>query len=196
MGHCDGIELDIHATADGEFVVHHDPTLSDGARIDDLLLREVLERRLADGAPPPRLADVLTAFPTLSIYIEAKSLPPEYDLALLALMAADPRPDRLHVHAFDHRIIARLSRIQPNGSYGVLSASYPIDPVWQALEAGAQTLWQEHHLIDAALVKACAAAGVRVIAWTVNDATSAARLRAMGVAGLCGNWPDRLGVAG
>jgi glycerophosphoryl diester phosphodiesterase len=31
-----------------------------------------------------------------------------------------------------------------------------------------------------------------VFAWTVNSRRDAERLTALGVAGLCGNWPERL----
>ena len=58
----------------------------------------------------------------------------------------------------------------------------------------ATTLWQEWTTIDQALVDAVHAAGIQVIAWTVNDPAAAARLARMGVDGLCGNYPDRLEV--
>ena len=49
-------------------------------------------------------------------------------------------------------------------------------------------------MIDQALVDAVHAAGIQLIAWTVNDPAAAARLARMGVDGLCGNYPDRLEV--
>jgi glycerophosphoryl diester phosphodiesterase len=131
----------------------------------------------------------------LDVYIEAKSLPPEADALLIEIVRQHPYPERLHVHAFDHRTIRRLHEHAPELSLGVLSSSYPLDPVSQVLMAGAKTLWQEWHLIDEAMVSICRGAGVEVIAWTVNDAAAAARLAAMGVAGLCGNYPERLVVS-
>ncbi len=50
-------------------------------------------------------------------------------------------------------------------------------------------------MIDTELVETVHAAGARLIAWTVNDRVAAARLSAMGVDGLCGNYPDRLSGA-
>lgn len=189
---CDGVELDIHACRDGELIVHHDPVLPGGELIADLSLAEIRIRPLGDGHPAPTLAEVLAATPGLQVYIEAKTLPPEADALLLELIRADPIPARLHVHAFDHRIIARLARQAPLLSLGVLSASYPIDPIGPVLGAGAHTLWQARELIDESLVARCREAGIAVIAWTVNDAAEAARLTTLGVAGLCGNWPERL----
>jgi glycerophosphoryl diester phosphodiesterase len=192
----DGVELDIHATRDGALLVHHDPVLPSGVRIAEATLAKLREIPLADGLPAPTLAEVLAVTRGLAVYIEAKSLPAEADGALLEAIRADPDPERLHVHSFDHRIIARLSDQSPSLSLGVLSTSYPVDPVRPVLEAGATTLWQQQELIDQALVTRCARAGIGVIAWTVNDVAEAERLRSLGIAGLCGNWPARLRSAG
>ena len=191
---CDGVELDIHTTADGEFVVHHDFHLHDGQHIAMLSTAEVQARPTPAGHQIPTLQVSLEVLAGLDVYIEAKSLPPEADAHLIEIIRRHPTPERLHVHAFDHRTIRRLHERAPELSLGVLSSSYPLDPVSQVLMAGARTLWQEWHLIDEAMVAMCRGAGVEVIAWTVNEAAVAARLHAMGVAGLCGNYPERLFV--
>src|SRR5579862_2032486 len=56
---CDGVELDIHTTADGQFVVHHDPVLSTGEAIASLPLARVLALPLADGSTIPTLGAAL-----------------------------------------------------------------------------------------------------------------------------------------
>ena len=188
---CDGVELDIHVTSDGHFVVHHDPVLSSGEQISSLPLSRVRASVLGDGSPIPTLADAIETLVGLELFVEVKHLPPSADLPLVKLLGSH-RGARWHLHAFDHRIIARLNGLVPPGSLGVLSASYPVDPVGPVQDAGAGTLWQQADLIDARLVAACHAAGVAVIAWTVNDRDCAATLTGLGVDGLCGNWPERL----
>ena len=47
---CDGIELDVHATVDGELVVHHDPLIEGGERIANLPLTAIRRIPLADGS--------------------------------------------------------------------------------------------------------------------------------------------------
>ena len=74
----------------------------------------------------------------------------------------------------------------------VLAAAGLLDPVAPLRAAGADTLWQEWQLTDPSLVAQVHQAGCRIIAWTVNDADAAAALSAMGVDGLCGNYPERL----
>jgi glycerophosphoryl diester phosphodiesterase len=190
---CDGVELDIHTTRDGRIAVHHDPALPSGRRIADLTMEQVHLEALPDGTPVPSLGEVLDLTGDLRLYIEAKSVDPRWDAELIGLVRGDPNPDRCQFHGFDHRLIARLGAQAPEITTGVLSASYPIDPIGPVLAAGARVLWQEARLIDGGLVERCAAAGVAVIAWTVNDRLEAGRLAALGVSGLCGNWPERLG---
>jgi|CXWL01.1.fsa_nt_gi glycerophosphoryl diester phosphodiesterase len=191
---CDGVELDIHATADGELVVHHDPALADGRSIHDLTAAELAAVRLRDGSAIPTLAEALAVLTPIEVFIEAKGVSIHGLGRLRALMAGHPFPERLHVHAFDHRVIRRLFEADAALSLGVLSSSYPMEPVAPVLAAGARTLWQEWQLIDRELVERCRHEGVRVIAWTVNDARTAAHLGGLGVAGVCGNWPERLVV--
>lgn len=191
---CDGVELDIHTTADGELVVHHDAALADGRLLHALTAAEVAQVRLSDGSSIPTLAEALAVLAPIKVFIEAKGVSIHGLGRLRALIAGHPFPERLHVHAFDHRVIRRLFEVDASLSLGVLSSSYPLDVPGPVLAAGAQTLWQEWHLIDRDLVERCAMVGIRVIAWTVNDGQVAERLRAMGVAGVCGNWPERLVV--
>jgi glycerophosphoryl diester phosphodiesterase len=48
--------------------------------------------------------------------------------------------------------------------------------------------WQ---LVTPELVKACHDRGMRIIPWTVNEASEMERLRGMGVDGLISDYPDR-----
>ncbi|HEX3926836.1 MAG TPA: glycerophosphodiester phosphodiesterase [Gemmatimonadales bacterium] len=189
---CDAVELDVHVTADGELVVHHDDQLSTGEVISTLTLDRLRRHSLADGFPPPTLREALDVLGDLTVFVEVKALPAAADATLIALIRPNGATFRRQVHSFDHRIIARLHRQAPDLSLGVLSCSRPLDPVGPVLQAGAAVLWQESHLIDQELVDQCQAHEVGVIAWTVNDPAEADALRAMGVMGLCGNWPERL----
>ena len=191
---CDGVELDIHTTADGELVVHHDPVLADGRLLHELVAAEVAEVRLRDGSGIPTLSEALAVLAPVQVFIEAKGVSHHGLGRLRALVAGHPYPERLHIHAFDHRVIRRLYEADATLSLGVLSASYPLDVPGPVLATGAKTLWQEWPLIDRDMVERCAMAGIRVIAWTVNHAEAAAHLRELGVAGVCGNWPERLVV--
>ena len=191
----DGIELDVHSTADGALVVHHDFDIPGLGRIGDLKVAQVRTHRLANGEPVPLLDEALDAIGGHEVWVEVKALKPAFDRLLIATLARGPAPERYAVHGFDHRIIARLGAAQPALARGVLATAYPLDPVAPVLAAGATTLWQEHHLIDRDLVARVHGAGCRLIAWTVASPGDTARLAALGVDGLCGNAPDAIRAA-
>jgi glycerophosphoryl diester phosphodiesterase len=188
----DGVELDIHATADGEFVVHHDPAVPGHGDIRALPLKALRTVRLPNGEPLPTLEEALAVLGDLRVYVEVKDLDPRFDGKLVETLQAYRADERLAVHSFDHRIVARLRRLAPWLPGGILSVSYPIDPAAELIAAGAVAYWMVSTMIDAELAAAIHRAGGSVIGWTVNDRAVARRLAALGVDGLCGNYPERL----
>ncbi len=187
----DAIELDIHAAAYGELFVHHDEVVS-GVHITRSSPAQVRSLRLPNGESVPTLEDALAVIdPALRVFIEVKSLPPQFDGRLLnVLERADAGGTRCAVHGFDHRIVKRLGDARPTLVRGVLLASYPLRPLEALQDTGAGVLWEEQSLIDAALVDALHGAGYHIYAWTVNDPEDMRRLLALRVDGLCTNFPD------
>jgi glycerophosphoryl diester phosphodiesterase len=188
----DGIELDVHASLDGQLFVHHDAELPGLGPISRLPAQEARRHRLANGERIPTLEEALAAIGDHDVWVELKTLDARFDDALLRTLDQGPAPDRYAVHAFDHRIVARLGRHRPDLPRGVLLSSYLLHPLAPLLETGATTLWQEQHLIDADLVERLHASRFTIIAWTVNSTADITRLLSLGVDGLCGNWPERI----
>lgn len=191
------MELDVHACRSGELIVHHDPLVQGLGPIAQLTFQEVRRARLSNGETIPTLEESLDEMlspktPIGEVWIELKALPASSDTTLLSAIDRAPLPDRCAVHSFDHRIVARLGVRRPALRRGVLTTSYPVDPVAPMLDTGSSVLWQEWHLIDSPLVEAVHRAGGELIAWTVNDPESARTLEGLGVDAVCGNWPDRL----
>ena len=185
----DGVELDVHATADGALIVHHDPDI-DGHPIPDLTREDVRRFTLANGEPVPTLDEALAAVaPRLQVFVEVKSLNARFDERLFAALERGPNPTGYAIHSFDHRIVRRLGRERPALSRGVLNTAYPVRPVAVLEDAGATTLWQERQLIDHGLAEAVHAAKCRLFAWTVNEARDMERLLSLGVDGVCTNFP-------
>lgn len=184
----DGVELDVHATADGVLAVHHDAEIPGLGAIPSLVWSAI---RAAQPAIPS-LGEALGVLEAMDVWIELKSLPEAADETLLAAIDQAPSPARCAVHSFDHRIIRRLGVRRPALRRGILSSSYPIDPLEPLDRAEANALWQEWHLIDARLAELVHRRGAQIIAWTVNETPIARQLAAWGVDGLCGNYPERL----
>lgn len=190
----DGIELDVHATADGELAVHHDADVPGLGPIETLSMVELSRHRLAGGERIPSLEEALAASGELAVWVEVKALPAAHDAHLIKALRQGPAPARYGVHSFDHRLVRRIGVAAPEFQTGILLASRLIDPVSAMRAAGARVLWQERQMIDADLVDAVHEADGAVIAWTVNESAEAATLAALGVDGICGNYPDRLKV--
>jgi glycerophosphoryl diester phosphodiesterase len=191
----DGIELDVHDTADGILVVHHDPLLH-GRPIGELCASDLTGYTLPNGELVPTLPQALAAIGrSCLVFVEVKSLSPDHDPALFKALDAGPAPTHYHVHGFDHRIVRRLTSQRPGLVGGVLSTSYPVDPWRQLADAGAEELWQEAPLIDHALVDGARERDIRLYAWTVDEAPLARRLIELGVDGVCTNRPDVLRAA-
>jgi glycerophosphoryl diester phosphodiesterase len=186
----DGVELDVHASLDGTLFVHHDETVGP-THITRSSAAEVAALRLPNGEPVPTLEQALEAIDQrLKVFVEVKSLPPKYDGQLYALLDRPANKGRCAVHGFDHRIVSRIGFARPALPRGVLLSSYPIRPLEVLEDTGAQTLWEDHEMIDAALVDVLHGERYRIYAWTVNDEEEMRRLIALEVDGLCTNFPD------
>jgi glycerophosphoryl diester phosphodiesterase len=188
----DGVELDVHAAADGGIVVHHDPELPEYGAIAELDTRTVTRATLPNGEPVPLLGEVLSILGDRDVWIEIKSLPPSHDSNFLAELDAGPFPQRSCVHSFDHRIVARLGRTRPSLRRGILLASRPIDVRPLLAAAGASTLWQARQYVDRELVSLVHGASASIIAWTANEEADIERLVSLGVDGICGDYPERI----
>jgi len=186
----DAVELDVHAGADGTLFVHHDADVR-GRPIAGLTTHDVAAIQLANGEPLPTLPDALQAIGArLQVFIEVKSLPAMFDDRLFEAMQHGPNPAGYAVHGFDHAIVRRLGRKQPTLPRGVLSEEYPAQPLVALQDAGATMLWQKRGCVDRPLVSLIHGAGSRLFVWTVNDASEMAQSLALGVDGLCTNFPD------
>lgn len=181
----DAVELDVHATADGTVVVHHDDVVVTAA--GPLRIADATEAQLRRAAPGlPRLDAVLEAVrDRLGVYVEVKGAGIEEPVAaVLRGCRAE-----VAVHAFDHRVVRRLRALLPDVPGGVLVVGRLVDPVAALRAAAARDLWQWHEAIDAELTDAVSSAGGRVLAWTANSAAAWPVLEQLGVAAICTDLP-------
>ena len=186
----DGVELDVHASIDGELFVHHDPTVM-GLPIAQGRARDLALTQLANGERLPTLAQALTVLATLNVFVEVKALDAKWDERLFAALDRGPNPGGYAVHSFESPIIRRLREQRPTLPCGVLS-ELPIPNPRQTLEtAKAQTLWPERTLVDERLVQTVHGLRGGIIVWTVDHPDDMVRLVRLGVDGICTNHPER-----
>lgn len=181
----DAVELDVHATADGQVVVHHDFDVA-GSAIAARSWADIQGVELRDGARIPLLRDVLLAIgDRATVYVELKGVGVEQ--AVAAVVRESGR--RIALHSFDHAAIARCARDFPDLPRGVLldrNVTRPLDALGRAVSATRpRDVWPHHSLVDHRFMDAANQHGLRVIPWTVNARDLAARLAGIGVAGIC-----------
>ena len=186
----EALELDVHATADGIVVVHHDPALPPATQPSALRRAAIAATNWADleqaeiapGARIPRLSDVFAMVDRRArVYVEIKGR----DIEALVAEAVREADCHCAVHSFEHPAIERMRTIAPDVPRGLLFDRYPRNIEEAISRAGARDIWPKWSLVDQSLVDAVHRAGGRVIAWTVNDPTESARLVGLGVDGIC-----------
>ncbi len=186
----DAVELDIHATADGALIVHHGEKVGPN-HIAYTSFRELRNHPLPNGEGIPTLEEALAVIvPRMIAFVEIKVVPPRLDEKLFEIIERTGRVDRVALHAFDHRVIHRLGERRPHIRRGVLLASYPMHPIRCLQDADASILWQNCKHVDESLVSSIHAEGMTLYVWTVNAREEIERFAALGVDGICTDFPD------
>jgi len=186
----DGVELDVHATIDGEILVFHDPTIM-GLPIAQARMRDLSQLRLLNGEPLPTLTQALETLGQLMVFVEVKVLDPRWDDRLLEVLDRGPNPAGYAIHSFAFHVVKRLKEKRPALATGVLSEVPTRNPKQTLDDAGAQTLWQEHSTLDATVVRTVHDLGAKIIGWTVDNPSEMERLVALDVDASCTNHPER-----
>ncbi len=178
-----GIELDVHATADGVVVVHHDPATSAGLEIASTRWSELNPAGPPEGtAGIPTLASVCELVAQRAeLFVEIKGEGIEEAVTTVL----DGRPGTFAIHSFDHATIGRLARARVPYRLGLLFGDSVDDALELMAEYGAADAWPHRKLIDRPLVERIQRSGGRVIAWTVNSTSEARRLAGYGIDGIC-----------
>ena len=188
-----GIELDIHASADKVLFVHHDFFVQtpDGlAPITTLDSAAISSIRLAGDAAIPTLDQTLEAIADRAkVYVEIKGRNIE-EAVTRCFRRHSAFLDNYAVHSFDHRSAKRMLELSPNVRTGVLQGSYPIDSCSVLRIAGAVDLWQHVEFVDDELVQNIHTCGGRVIVWTANTERQWESLANAGVDGICTDRVD------
>lgn len=174
----DGVELDVHVSADGALVVHHDAALADGTPIADLGRAELpVDVCLLDAA--------LAACGDLLVNVEIKEAPVEPVAA-----AIDAWGGRAIVSSFDHRTAEAMRVHAPHLPTAQLTflLERPVAETVAWIAGRGHEAWHPHHAtVDEAAVAAAHAAGLVVNVWTVDDPDRIVALAQAGVDGIVTN---------
>jgi len=216
------LEMDCHATADGEIVIHHDATLERttdalgplcALRFAELEKVDAGFRFTPDGGRTfpfrgsgvrvPRLAEVLAAFPAARVNLEVKQADPPIADEVVRVIRRARAGARVLLAAEDESVLAKLRALDAGTALGSSLAD-----VVEFVRAGAENRIESfaprghalqvpthalgRPLVTAHFVAAAHARGLVVHVWTINEPDEMRRLLALGVDGLMSDFPARL----
>lgn len=218
----DGLELDIHSTADDVLVVIHDAVVdrvtNGRGAVQNFTLAELQQLDAGyhwtndggqtypfrgQGVTIPTLAEVFAAFPDLWINIDMKQSQPSLVAPFVALLREMGMVAQVCVGSFDAETVRQFRQACPEAA---TAASLPEALRLFALSqvglgglywGGATAMHLPEvegrlRIVTPRFVRAAQRQGVAVHVWTVNDIATMQRLRQMGVDGLMTDYPDLL----
>lgn len=201
------LETDVHATADGVAVVHHDPlldrTTDRGGEIAALPWSAVRRAAINGVDPVSRLEDVLEELPDALWNIDVKT-----DSAVLPVLRVLGRTgawNRVCLAAFSDRRLARMRMMagrtmvtsmgQRSIATLVLAGRSPVLPLRRLVAGNMAQVPVRHYgvvVADRRLVRQARRYGHEVHVWTVDRAAEMHRLFDLGVDGMISDRPDVL----
>jgi glycerophosphoryl diester phosphodiesterase len=196
----DGAELDVHRSADGALVVHHD------AAVDGFGILAEHDFHLIRAALPqiPTLAEVFDVSAGQLINVEVKNSPPDADFdpddrcaaAVVDLIRDRDLYDSVIVSSFHLPTIDRVRELDPKvpTGYLVVVDPAPLDALEIAHDRGHRALHPHYVAFGEALapeqtVARAATLGIQLNVWTVNDPSEIVRLAALGVDSIITDTP-------
>ena len=218
----DVLEMDVHASLDGQLVLIHDTTVDrttngKGSISGQTLMElkaldaafhwpyERLEERpyRNSGVQIPLLSEVLQSFPDTRYVIEIKQFQPSIVKDLCNMLTDYKVLDRALVASTDGETILAFRQACPT----VATSSYSNEIAWFLVShhTGLLALYQavsnafqvpthlgSYALIDQKFVESARTRGVHVEAWTINDVETMHSLIDAGVSGIITDYPDKL----
>ena len=199
-----GVELDVHLTADGELAVHHDEVVPGCGPIAGLRGAEL-------PAHVPLLADALAVCGGMVVNIEIKAPPPApgrdpagaVAAAVVGSVVATGWAGRVVVSSFSAGVLDAVARASRAAGAEVrlgLLVAPGVDPhtvLGTVAGRGYHCVHPFVAWVDAALVEAAGRAGLAVHVWTVNAPEDLRAMVALGVDAVITDLPvEALTAAG
>lgn len=186
----DGIELDVHLSADGVPMVIHDATVdrttNGSGAVTEMTRAELQALDAGQGERIPTLGEVLDLVgDRLHVDIEVKAN--QAGEAVLREVAG--RNVRWLISSFDWDVLRYVRSRQPDAELWPLTVGASDEAIAVAKELGAPALAISHQGLDADIAAHLREIGLGFWVWTVNDPNLAATLVDWGAIGICTDDP-------
>ena len=200
----DGLELDVHLSADGILVVHHDETLdrttSGSGPIAARTAAELARIDAGDAAGVPALRDVLRRYADVPLIVEMKVNSVAMGEALAREVHRAGAADRVCAAGSGVRSLAAARAALPEMASSAAHAEVQIAlyrswvgwPARHAPYGGFQVpeVALGHRIVSPRFLRHAHQRGLKVQVWTVDEEPDMRRLLSWGVDGLITNRPD------
>lgn len=198
--HTDGIELDVHLSADGEIMVIHDETIDRKTNgqglVNSLSLPELKRFRIKNKHNIPTLAEVFDLVNRQCfINIELKS----YETADKVVDLIEKYVEQKNwkytdflVSSFDWNALQQVSFLNEAIPIGVLTET-DLDLAFAfAKFIRAKSIHPHYHLLTAENTAQFQEKGLQVFPWTVNEIEDLKKIKSFNVNGIISDFPDRI----
>jgi glycerophosphoryl diester phosphodiesterase len=184
----DGIELDIHATSDGTPVINHDPSLSRTARSSSLIADLSLTELRSIAPTVPTFAEVLEMVGA-AVHFDVEVKRPGAEQSVLDVLA-QYHDVRWSISCFDWSVLEQFRALDPECDLWLLGYLLNDELLGTARHLGATAAAIDAPAITEDTISQAHDAGLRVMAWTVNDVERARQLSEWGLDMLCSDAPQ------
>ncbi len=205
---CEGIELDVQRTKDGELVIIHDEAIdrtSDrSGLVKDMTYEELTKadfsyryRGQCGFQKIPTLREYFALVQTWDIItnIELKTGVYEYlgiEQQVYDLIREYHLEEKVIISSFNHHSILRMKAIAPQLRCGFLSETWILDVGSYVASHCVEAYHPQFHMLTAEETADLKAHGVEINTWTVNEETDIRNMIDIGVDGIISNHPDRV----
>jgi glycerophosphoryl diester phosphodiesterase len=188
----DGIECDVHETADHHFVIFHDIELA-GKTIGELTLQEIRNVKIAEHYQIPTLEETVDLCHNhTKIILELKSIQ-SLDL-FLQIVNVIMKPTELFIISFHTNLINNLAAFAPQLQRGILTGYEIEDPLKIMDLTKAKILLPRFPYINAKLVNTAHIHHFSIIVWDCNNGQDLDTALGLEVDGIITDSPDILSL--
>lgn len=186
----EGIELDVHLSADGHIIVMHDETVdrttNGSGALAEMTLAELRELDAGNGEGIPTLGEVLDLVGDgLRVDIEIKA----NAAGEAVLRELEGRDSRWLISSFQWDVLHFVRSQDPGAELWPLTVGASDDAIAVAKEIGAPALAISRKGVDEDIARYLKEQGLDFWVWTVNDPEEALRLAGWGAVGICTDDP-------
>lgn len=205
---CEGIELDVHLTRDGEVVIIHDETIDRTSnrrgKVMDMTYEELCQvdfsYRFAgqfgfQKIPTLREYFNLVGDRDIVTNIELKTGVYEYpgiEKAVYDIIQEYHMEEKVIISSFNHHSVLRMKKIAPQLRCGFLSETWILDVGSYVERYGVEAYHPQFHMLTKEETNDLKAHNIAINTWTVNEPEDIQHMIDLEVDGIISNYPDRV----